>query len=285
MRRLVFLALLVGLLAVGTAGAAPTDATPPILTYLEDMTYAEFYMDRWDCTDILESTEDDESGISFVAIGVDKTIGYGDYILHDYEHGDGTGYICLRRAGMWHTSGVDLFDRAGNGRWYSQEELRALGFFSRFWVYKDSHREAVPPKSLRKPAKGKQTGGPAELAADDGSYVTMTSKRNRTDWTSLFSQIPNGARTLTLTFRGQSDVPCLSRLFLMNFDTDEWELLDERMIGPEEVGVTGVGPQDGLRPYVSNVHGPGWAWVRNTCEADGSFTTSTDVLTVDWAAD
>jgi hypothetical protein len=36
--------------------------------------------------------------------------------------------------------------------------------------------------------------------------------------------------------------------------------------------------------YVTLDDGPGFVWVRSTCEGAQPFTTSTDVLTIDWSA-
>lgn len=190
----------------------------------------------------------------------------------------------FRRAGKFSIWGVSISDLADNWRTYDQAELRAMGEHSVFWLYRDSHREQVAPKLLKKPARGTQTGAPADLAADDDSYVTMSGQR-KTDWTAVFSQVPNGTHDLTVTFKGKSDVPCLNRLYIRNFNSDAWELLDERTIGPDEVEVAGLVPPQGWTPwYITNPTGPGFVWVRNTCEAASPFTTSTDVLTIDWDA-
>lgn len=289
MRITLTLALLVALLAVGTAGAAKqADTTPPVLTATEDMTGAEFYIDGETCVlvDVGEDATDDLSGVHWVMLGLASENDY-DTVIHDYTgHGDG-GVACLRKPGKFSVSDATTVDMVENRRSYSLEEMKAGGFHSTFWVYKESSRAAVPPKLFKKTKQGKRTGTPAALAADDDSYVTVASRRNGTDWTSVFAQVPNWIEHMAISFKGKSDVPCLNRLYARNFYSHAWELLDERMLGPDEVEIRGLvpGTPGNLSFYITNEHGPGFVWVRNTCEAGGAFVTSTDVLTIDWRND
>lgn len=124
-------------------------------------------------------------------------------------------------------------------------------------------------------------GGPASLAADDGTYFKVSSLSGSTMWWGRINGVPNTLTSLSVTYRGLSTTPCTQTLSIWNWQTGVWSSLGSRTLGTTEAEtvatVTGT-----LANYVSGTTGNGDVAVRVACTGGyfTSFTTSSELLKI-----
>jgi len=140
------------------------------------------------------------------------------------------------------------------------------------------------PSTLTVNAGTPLAGGPASLAADDGTYFQVASSGGSTMWWGRINGVPNSVTTLTVTYRGFSTTPCTQTLSIWNWQTGVWSSLGSRTLGTTEAEtvatVTGT-----LANYVSGTTGNGDVAVRVACTGSyfTSFTTSSELLKIDYS--
>jgi subtilisin len=128
-----------------------------------------------------------------------------------------------------------------------------------------------------------RAGSYSRLTADDDSYyeVNSTTSGTRTaSWYGRVGGVSNELASLRLTYKGRNSRSCSQTVWIWNWTTNGWTLLDSRSVGTSEVLVDGlVGGT--LADYVSGTSGDGEVRVRVRCtHGSSSFYARADLLRV-----
>ena len=67
-----------------------------------------------------------------------------------------------------------------------------------------------------------KSGSSASLAADDGAYYVVSTVNASAQWSASFSGVPNGLRSLGLTYNGKAASACTQNLNLWNWYYNAW---------------------------------------------------------------
>jgi hypothetical protein len=131
-----------------------------------------------------------------------------------------------------------------------------------------------------------ESGGPADLQADDDQFLEIASPARpkfSTSWTATFTGVPNELTSVKLTLKGKASRNCTQSFWIRNWTADFWAKVDGRRLGSDEVELTKmVGGT--LADYVSGTSGPGELRTRVMCKTGAQFTTSTDLARLVYTA-
>ena len=125
------------------------------------------------------------------------------------------------------------------------------------------------------------SGAAANLAADDGLFVTVTANssffQRVSSWYGTLPSVPNEASALTLSYKGKNSVTCSQTLSVWNWTSNSWTTIDTRSVGSTEVLIA-VTPPGAPSTYVSGATGPGSVRLRVRCVAYTSFSSSGNLM-------
>ncbi|HEV3379275.1 MAG TPA: S8 family serine peptidase [Thermoleophilaceae bacterium] len=126
-----------------------------------------------------------------------------------------------------------------------------------------------------------RAGSYSRLTADDDSYyeVNSTTSGTRTaSWYGRVAGVSNDLASLRLTYKGRNSRTCSQTVWIWNWSTNAWALLDSRSVGTSEVLVDGL-LGGTLADYVSGTSGDGEVRVRVRCtHGSSSFYARADLL-------
>jgi fibronectin type 3 domain-containing protein len=122
------------------------------------------------------------------------------------------------------------------------------------------------------------SGNAASLANDDNNnyQVNSTTTGTRTTaWYATFTNIPNNATSLRITYRGSNSNTCSQDIDIWNWSgAGSWSTMDNnRNVGTTEVTVANLVPSGTIANYISGTTGSGDVRVRVICTDNGSFTS------------
>lgn len=133
-----------------------------------------------------------------------------------------------------------------------------------------------------------RSGGAADLAADDDSYLVVDSTTRGirdTNWYGKFPNIPKDITSLTVTYKGKNSLRCNQALSIRKWaPRNMWFEIDKRSVGAEEVEINDV-PPGNLSNYVGGHGDEGPVWLRVRCKRqEPSFTTFADLLEITYTS-
>ncbi|HEX2045540.1 MAG TPA: S8 family serine peptidase, partial [Gaiellaceae bacterium] len=140
------------------------------------------------------------------------------------------------------------------------------------------------PSSVTLYAGSVRSGGATALAGDDNVFFALnstTSGTRQTDWSGRITRVPNGLKSLKVTYRGKGSASCYQALYVYDWTYGAWTRLDARTLGTTESEVN-VGVGGNLANYVSGTTGEGDVAIRIRCTRGDSlsFSTSADLLRI-----
>lgn len=128
-----------------------------------------------------------------------------------------------------------------------------------------------------------QSGGYANLRADDNSFFRVNSSSRATSWYGRMTGVPNSLSSLSVTYKGMNSATCSQSVGIWNWSSGAWVWLDSRSVGTTEAGIT-VSPGGTLAGYVSGSSGNGDVAVIVRCSAGVNFSASADLLQIKFSA-
>jgi Domain of unknown function (DUF4082) len=129
------------------------------------------------------------------------------------------------------------------------------------------------------------SGGPAQLAADDGSFYAVRSVLNGgtqyTSWFGAFSGVPNTLKNLKVAYSGSNTVSCDQAVRLWNWTTNTYVEIDRRSVGQGEVLLSDLTPSGNPADYVEFSSGTGRLHALVQCRGGSTvFTANADLLRI-----
>ncbi|MFN8061346.1 MAG: DUF6605 domain-containing protein [Vicinamibacterales bacterium] len=126
-------------------------------------------------------------------------------------------------------------------------------------------------------------GSVASLLSNDNVFfsVSSTTTGNRTaGWYAAFASVPRTLTRLTVNYSGNNSRNCTQSIAIWNWRTSVWVPLDSRTVGTTEIAIGGLVPSGALGDYVSGSAGVGEVRVRIQSQANQTFTSRGDVVTI-----
>jgi len=130
------------------------------------------------------------------------------------------------------------------------------------------------------------TGSAASLNADDNSFLTMsstTSGTRTTSWYGSFTGVPKSITGLSVSYVGKNSRSCTETVQLYRWASNTWTQLSSNAVSTNELLRLNLTPSTGIASdYVSGSSGTGEVRVRVRCTATASFTTSGDLMSINY---
>jgi len=128
------------------------------------------------------------------------------------------------------------------------------------------------------------TGSSASLNADDNSFFTLNSTGSTTSWYGTFATVPKSIANLSVSYVGKNSRSCTETVQLYNWSASTWVQLSSNAVGTGELLRANLKPNTGIASdYVSGTSGSGQVRVRVRCTGSGSFTASSDLMSINYA--
>jgi hypothetical protein len=115
-----------------------------------------------------------------------------------------------------------------------------------------------------------RSGGPADLGADDDSYLVIDSEKARAYWIGKIVNVPRNIATLEVTYKGKNSRRCFQRFAIRDWGGSgrgTWDYLDQRGVSDTEVELRFVPP------------GAPWEYVGGHGDDDGPVWLKVECLT------